>query len=206
MKSMGVWVIIPVKPLDRAKSRLAQALSAEDRRRLAERMLHHVLKVVRDVPQLMGTLVISRDSKVLAIARDYGARTVQESGTPELNNALMRATQVVARWKASAVLVLPADLPLVSSEDIRSMISMGNGDTAMVIATDRQQDGTNAMFIRPPGLIGYSYGTGSFHRHIEMAKQMGVKPIIYTSDRLSLDIDVPDDLKSYAEHSKGTLI
>lgn len=203
---MGVWVIIPVKPLDRAKSRLAQVLSPEDRRRLAERMLHHVLNVVRDIPQLMGTLVISRDSKVLAIARDYGARTVQESGTPELNSALMRATQVVARWKASAVFVLPADLPLVNSEDIRSMISMGNGESALVIATDRQEDGTNAMFIRPPGLIGYSYGTGSFHRHIEMAQQMGVKPLVYSSERLSLDIDVPDDLKSYTELSKGFLI
>ncbi|MBL8154695.1 MAG: 2-phospho-L-lactate guanylyltransferase [Anaerolineae bacterium] len=203
---MGVWVIIPVKPLDRAKSRLAQVLSPEDRRRLAERMFHHVLKAVRDVPQLMGTLVISRDSKVLAIARDYGARTVQESGTPELNSALMRATQVVARWKASAVFILPADLPLVSSEDIRSMISMGNGDSAMVIATDQQGDGTNAMFIRPPGLIGYSYGPGSFRRHIEMAQQTGVKPVVYSSERLSLDIDVPDDLKSYTELSNGFLI
>jgi 2-phospho-L-lactate guanylyltransferase len=203
---MGVWVIVPVKPLDRAKSRLAQVLSPEDRRRLAERMLHHVLKVIRDVPHLMGTLVISRDSKVLAIARDYGARTVQESGTPELNNALMRATQVVARWKASAVFILPADLPLVSSEDIRSMISMGNGDSAMVIATDQQGDGTNAMFIRPPGLIGYSYGPGSFRRHVEMAQQIGVKPMVYSSERLSLDIDVPDDLKSYTELSKGFLI
>ncbi|MBZ0274822.1 MAG: NTP transferase domain-containing protein, partial [Anaerolineae bacterium] len=118
---MGIWAIIPVKPLNRAKSRLAQVLSPQEREQLAELMLRHVLGVVRNVPQIMGTLVISRDSRALAIAREFGARTVQESGAPELNNALMRATQVVARWKSEAVLILPADLPLIAEEDITAI-------------------------------------------------------------------------------------
>src|SRR6188472_3622011 len=145
---MGVWVIVPVKPLNQAKTRLSQVLSPEERQHLAETMLRHVLGVVTQVPQLMGTLVISRDNKVLSIAREYGARTVQESGTPELNNALMRATQVVARWKGSAVFILPADLPLIASEDIASMIEMsGRSAQSVVIATDHDEDGTNAMFV-----------------------------------------------------------
>jgi 2-phospho-L-lactate guanylyltransferase (CobY/MobA/RfbA family) len=79
---------------------------------------------------------------------------VQESGTPELNRALMRATQVVARWKGAAVFILPADLPLVAAEDVAGMIEMsGHSAQSVVIATDQHEDGTNAMFIRPPGLI-----------------------------------------------------
>lgn len=196
---MSIWAIIPVKPLNRAKSRLSHVLSPEERQQLAEMMFRRVLEVVRTVPQIMGTLVVSRDSKAIGIARDYGARTVQESGTPELNLALMRATQVIMRWKVTATLILPADLPLIAGEDIAGMIEMGQADRSMVIATDKHEDGTNAMLLRPPGLIEYAYGPGSYRRHIELARAAGAIVKSYHSERLSLDIDMPDDLKSYRE-------
>lgn len=200
---MSVWVIIPVKPLHRAKSRLATVLSPEERSKLAEDLFRHVLGVVKNVPQVAGTLVISRDPKVLAIARDYGAHTVQESGAPELNSALMRATNVVATWRAAAVLVLPADLPFVNEEDVRSIIELGRMNMSMVIATDRNQDGTNAMLIRPPALIPYMYGTGSFKRHMESARAAGATVRVYASTRLMLDIDVPEDLERYTHIQRG---
>lgn len=195
---MSVWVIIPVKPLNRAKSRLAQALSPQQRQELAETMFRHVLQVVNQVPLIVGTLVISRDGRALSIAREYGARTVQESGSPELNSALMRATQVVARWRGNTVLILPADLPMISEADLAGMIELGQDSlSTVVIATDENEDGTNAMLIRPPGLIPYAYGTGSFQRHIELAQQAGAEVRIYHSPRLALDIDVPEDLEAY---------
>jgi 2-phospho-L-lactate guanylyltransferase len=194
---MSIWVIIPVKPFNRAKSRLSQVLSPQQREQLAEAMLRHVLSAVRTVPQVMGTLVISRDGRALAIARDYGARTVQESGAPELNAALTRATQVVARWRTQAVLVLPADLPLIAGEDIAAIIEMGQSERSMVIATDDNEDGTNALFTRPPGLVDYAYGPGSFQRHIAQAKAEGADVRVYQSERLLLDIDMPEDLQSY---------
>lgn len=196
---MSIWAIIPVKPLNRAKSRLSQVLSPDERQQLAESMLRHVLETVREVPQVMGTLVISRDGKALAIAREYGARTVVESGAPELNDALLRATQVVTRWRGSAILILPADLPLVAPEDVACILEMGLTERTVVLATDQHQDGTNALFIRPPGLIGYSYGVESYHRHIDMARQVGAEVKLYESQRLMLDIDMPDDLAMYQD-------
>lgn len=196
---MSVWAIIPVKPLNRAKSRLSDVLTPEQRQHLAETMLRHVLGVIREVPHVMGTLVISRDNKALAIARDYGARTVQESGSPELNKALMRATQFVARWKADAILILPADLPLLAPADISGIVDMGYAERSMVIATDQHEDGTNALFTQPPGLIEYAYGPGSYKRHIELGRQAGAEVKVFRSERLSLDIDLPRDLKTYSE-------
>ncbi len=194
---MSTWVIVPVKPLQRAKSRLANVLSPEQRLLLAERMLRHVLQVVRTVPQILGTLVISRDSRVLAIAREYGLRTVQESGAPELNAALGRATQVVAEWGGESVLVLPADLPLLEAADLGKMIDLGADTPSVVIATDEQRDGTNALFMRPPGAIGFAYGEGSFARHCDLARDAGIQVREYHSDCLSLDIDVASDLEQY---------
>ncbi len=194
---MSIWVIIPVKPLNRAKSRLSQVLSPAQRQELAETMFRHVLHVVNNVPQIMGTLVVSRDGRALSIAREYGARTVQESGTPELNSALMRATQVVARWRGSGVLILPADLPVIAEADLGGILELAQHNPSVVIATDEHEDGTNAMLIRPPGLIPYAYGAGSFYRHVELARKAGADVHVYQSKRLALDIDVPADLEAY---------
>lgn len=194
---MSVWAIIPVKPLTRAKSRLQTVLSPEQRQQLAEQMMLHVITTVKAVPQVHGVLVISRDTKALAMARELGTHTVVESGNPELNNALMRATQVVAGWGGRAVVVLPADIPLIAVEDVVSLCELGETDNTVVIATDSDEDGTNALFIRPPGLIPYAYGMGSFRRHISLAEEAGATIKVYNSERLQLDIDVPADLEFY---------
>lgn len=194
---MTTWVLIPVKPLRLAKSRLADVLSPEDRQRLAEAMLRHVLSVVTEVPQITGTLVISRDNHALALAREYGAKTIQESGSPELNTALMRATSVIASWHSSGVLVLPADLPLITAEDVNGIIDASDGMNSVVLATDRNKDGTNALFISPPGLIEYTYGEGSFKRHAMLARDAGATVKIYESPRLLQDIDLPEDIENY---------
>jgi 2-phospho-L-lactate guanylyltransferase len=195
--AVTIWAIIPVKPLSRAKSRLESVLSPAERQQLAETMFRRVLAAVKETPQVAGTLVISRDTRALAIARDMSAHTVQESGAPELNNALMRATQVVAGWRGGAVLILPADLPLITPEDLGGMIEIGQDLQSVIIATDQNEDGTNAMLIRPPGLIDYAYGPGSFQRHVALAQEAGAKVKRYYSDRLALDIDVPADLEAY---------
>lgn len=194
---MSLWVIVPIKPLNRAKSRLSAVLSAERRFEFAQVMLKHVLEVATSVPQVTGTLVISRDTKALAIARDFGARTVQESGESNLNAALSRATEVVRVWGAEAILVLPADLPFLRSEDIRGIIQLGMDPSTVVIAADVLEDGTNALMVRPPGLIGYHYGPHSYTLHLEAAEKAGASIRSYSSASLMLDVDVPHDLDEY---------
>lgn len=194
---MTLWAIVPVKPLRLAKSRLSNILSPDERQQFAETMLRHVLKVIQTVPKVTGTLVVSRDNHALALAREYGAKTIQESGAPELNSALMRATSVIASWGSDAVLVLPADLPLISQEDVNGIISLGKDYPSVVLATDRNHDGTNALLMRPPGLIQYAYGPGSYQRHAVMARDAGAIVNTYESDRLLQDIDLPEDIENY---------
>ena len=195
---MSLWAIIPVKPLKQAKSRLAHTLLPEQRFELARAMFRHVLAVTTAVEQVSGVLVISRDTKALAIAREFGAKTLQEGALSNLNPALMRATVVVQSWRADAVLILPADLPFVSADDIRGMIALAH-ERSLVIATDRQSDGTNALLVRPPGAIDYDYGGGSYARHVALARAANLEVSVYRSERLSLDIDVPADLRDYQE-------
>lgn len=197
---MSVWAIVPIKPLNRAKSRLAPVLSSEQREFLALNMLLHNLKVLTKSPGVFGVLVISRDMKALSAARAIpGVHTLQESGTPELNMALQRASRMLMTWGTTATLVLPADVPLLHRDDVQAMIELGRYDHTVVIAPDRKRDGTNAMFMRPPDMIDYGFGVGSFQRHIQSAELEGAEVHIYESERLGLDVDSPEDLLLYHE-------
>jgi len=191
---MTYWAIVPIKPLRRAKSRLAGVLSREERASLSQEMLEHTLEVLKQVPEIERTLVVSRDTHALAIARQHGARTVTERGAPELNNALIRATLVAKTYGVAGVLVLPADLPLIKIDDIRELIKRAQNPPVMVIVPDRHRSGTNALLTSPPGLIEYDFGPESFQRHVARAESAGARLEICEISSVGLDVDLPEDL------------
>jgi 2-phospho-L-lactate guanylyltransferase len=192
---MTLWAIVPVKPLRRGKSRLAGTLTEDERTELNRALLQHTLETLSELKEVDGVLVVSRDPNALTIARNHGARTVQEDGQPELNTALKRATIVAQVYATRGVLVLPADLPLVTREDIQALIQRATEPPVVVIAPDRHKKGTNALLISPPGLIEYDFGENSFERHCELIKKAGARLEIVDLPTLGLDLDVPEDFE-----------
>lgn len=192
---MSLWAIVPVKPLRRGKSRLASILNEEERTRLNQSMLGHTLKVLSEVREIEHTLVVSRDPAALTLARDYQARTLLEDGSPQLNTALRRATAVAQAYSTEEVLILPADLPLLSPDDIRTIIRKADRSPIMVICPDRRGSGTNALLVSPAGLIDYSFGIGSFQRHCDRAIKFSIPLEIVNLPSVALDLDLPEDLE-----------
>ena len=192
---MVFWVILPVKPFNLGKSRLASVLTTQERVGLNSRFLTHTLEVLKAIPTIEQVLVVSRDQKALRLARNHGARTLQENGAPHLNIALKRATMVALSQAASGVLILPSDLPLLTREDVCAIIERAKQPPVVVLASDRHQQGTNALLVCPPGLIDYDYGPGSFARHCERARQAGARLEIVDLRSLELDVDLPEDLE-----------
>jgi 2-phospho-L-lactate guanylyltransferase len=192
---MTLWAIVPVKPLRRGKSRLAGALSEDERTELNRMLLENTLKTFSDLKEVEEVLVISRDPQALTIARNHGARTVREDGQPELNTALKRATVVAQVYATRGVLVLPADLPLVTRGDILTLIQRAGEPPVVVIAPDRHGNGTNALLISPAGLIEYDFGENSFQRHCQRAKDAGARLEVVDLPTLALDLDLPEDLE-----------
>lgn len=192
---MTLWAIVPVKPLRHGKSRLAGALNEDQRTELNKALLQHTLETLAELKEVDGVLVISRDPHALKVAHGLGARTVQETGQPQLNTALKRATVVAQVYATRGVLVLPADLPLISKDDILELIRRAGQAPVVVIAPDRHGRGTNALLISPPGLIEYDFGEDSFQRHCELARQAGARLEIVELPSLGLDLDVPEDFE-----------
>lgn len=200
---MTLWAIVPVKPLRRGKSRLAGILNQDERAALNTYLLDHTLQTLKSTPGIEQVLVVSRDPQALALARDRGARTVMEHGAPLLNVALTRATFVARSYSTRAVLIVPADLPLISPQDIQSMLEFAHDPPVVVIAPDRHREGTNALLVSPVGLISYDFGPGSFQRHCEQAWRVGARLEICDLPSLALDVDLPEDLELVSQELEG---
>lgn len=197
---MTIWAIVPVKPLRRGKSRLAETLNKDERAELNSQLLKHTLKTLKETSKVEEVLVISRDPKVMAIAHDYNARTIMEDGSADLNIALQRATAVAKIYTTNGVLILPADLPLITKEDIEKLINTAKGHQRVVVITpDRRREGTNALLVSPAGIIDYDYGENSFERHCERAKNAGAHLEVCELPSIELDLDLPEDLELVAE-------
>jgi len=192
---MTLWAIVPVKPLRRGKSRLAGILSEDERTTLNQDLLERTLKTLAGLKELDQVLVVSRDQHALNIARNHGARTVQEDGQPHLNTALKRATIVAQVHATQGVLILPADLPLLTQDDVIAVIDRAIKPPVVVIAPDRHGKGTNALLMVPAGLIEYDFGENSFERHCERALKAGARLEVVELPSLGLDLDLPEDLE-----------
>jgi len=199
-----LWAIVPVKPLVRSKSRLSDVLSNKQREALSSYLLNRTVQTLKDVSAVSNVLVVSRDPAALAIARGEGAKTLQETGLPELNASLTRATSVVTAWRATSILILPIDIPFSTSQDIQELVEIGKRYSSVIsITPDRRGAGTNALLIKPPGSIPYCYGENSFQKHLAEAKKANLRTIIHESTNLSFDIDTPEDLDHLKTLQRG---
>jgi 2-phospho-L-lactate guanylyltransferase len=200
---MTLWAIVPVKPLRWGKSRLAGVLTQEERTDLNIRLLTHTVDTLAAIPEIEQVLVVSRDPGALALARVHGARTVQEKGSPQLNQALTRATVVARNYATRGVLIVPADLPLITPEDLQAIMELAHDPPVVVVAPDRHRRGTNALLVCPVGLIEYDFGPDSFERHCERGRQSGARLEICELPSLALDMDLPEDLELVSNELEG---
>lgn len=192
---MTLWAIVPVKPLRRGKSRLSKVLSEEERTALNNHLLVNTLKTLSTVSEIDSILVVSRDPAALTVSREFGARTVLEDGSPELNTALKRAAIVAKAYTINEIMVVPADLPLLTREVVEDFLRHAGSPPEIIISPDRRKDGTNALYISPADLIQFSYGPGSFQKHMQLAAQSNARVEVVDSFVLGLDLDLPEDLE-----------
>jgi len=196
---LSLWAIVPMKALNASKSRLREVLTPEQRVELSRGMLLHLLQVLADIPEIERTVVVSADPAVLALTEEHGADALMEKGSPSLNSALSQATALAEYSHVEAVLVLPADLPLIEAAEVQDLIERVQDPPVIIIAPDRRREGTNALLVAPPGTIKYGFGPDSFERHTQRAEASGARIEIMELPALGLDLDTPEDLEIYRE-------
>ena len=205
------WALVPIRGLESAKTRLGGNLDAEERRDLVVDLLRRTLRATRDAAGIAGTIVVTMDSEAAGIARDHHAIGLVERA-PGLNAAIAAARSVAVARGATAVVVLPADLPGISAVAVDALLgasagSRSAGDAGAIglvaLVTDQHERGTNALLISPPGLIDPLFGPGSRELHRAAAAAAGAM-FVELAGPLTLDVDTPDDL-AVAEATLGVI-
>jgi len=199
---MTVFAVVPVKGLDASKKRLSSVLGQHERRLLTEAMLEDVLAALK-ASIVEHVLVVSGDSGVEQVAEKFGFSFLLGSRAG-LNFAIGEATEWCVRKGAGSVLVLPADIPLVSCNDINRIIELGSKSTSVVLSPSND-GGTNLLFRNPANLIPPCFGRRSFLRHFRKANSRGATVKYYSSLGTVLDIDSADDLKKLIQKEKNTI-
>lgn len=189
---MNLWLLLPVKPFAQGKSRLASVLTERERSLLNQALLHHVLVTALSAKIFSAATVISRDPQVLESARSHGVEALAEEGTG-LNRALTQGRRHALANHADALLVLPADLPLLTTEDLHCIVEQATSPSSIVIAPS-PDGGTNALFLQPPSAIPFRFGRNSFARHCAAAQRAQLPLCSVTSPGLQTDIDLPQQL------------
>jgi FO synthase len=190
---MSCWALVAVKARPTRKARLAGRLSPPQRDRLAETMLQEVLAALRASPSIDGIAVVSAEPGRV----DPQVLVLPDPGTG-LNDALESAAGTLRDRGATRLLVIHADLPLVSTEDIDRLVAESRG-TGVALAPDRHGAGTNGLCIGLPTPFRFCFGEDSFARHCAEASRHGMDIRVVRTAGLGTDVDGPDDLPVLAQ-------
>ncbi|MGV1088656.1 MAG: 2-phospho-L-lactate guanylyltransferase [Mycobacterium sp.] len=186
-----VGLIVAVKNLPAAKTRLSPLFEADERRLLVLAMLIDTLTAALAVPAVRSLTVVTPDLTAAAAVRALGAEVLIDPTAPDhpdpLNNAILEAYEAV-RPTTSNIVVLQGDLPALRSIELSEALTAARAQGRSFVA-DRQSTGTAALF----GFgvhLGPLFGAGSAGRH----RDSGAVELTGAWPGLRCDIDTPDDL------------
>ncbi len=196
----ALHVVVPLRTLAGGKARLGEALDAEERLELVAGMLRQELAVLAAWDGAVAVHVVSPDPAVMPLARAGGARPLLQAGEG-LNEGLRQARALTLAEGATALLVLPGDLPLLDEaalvrllEAADAALAAGSGRPFVVLAPADARDGTNALLLAPPDVIEPSFGPGSLERHVRAARDAGASLQLVVDPALGFDLDTPQDI------------
>lgn len=186
-----VALIIAVKRLAAAKTRLAPVFSARTRESVVLAMLMDTLTAAGRVRSLGSITVITPDDAAAAAATELGADVLADP-TPEghpdpLNNAIATAERAVGNSFINVV-VLQGDLPALQTQELNEAIAAARHHRRSFVA-DRLATGTAALFAFGSPLAP-QFGPDSSARH----RSSGAIELTGAWPGLRCDVDTPTDL------------
>jgi 2-phospho-L-lactate/phosphoenolpyruvate guanylyltransferase len=187
-RQRGACVLIAVKERARSKTRLATALPPQARIELVRSMLAVVLSAAESAQTVHQVIVISPERDCVPAEVPVLADTGES-----LNSALMQAHALVRGFGCSEVVILPADLPKISSVEIDALVQAGRAG-GFAIAPDAAGVGTNALCLVGTAAFQFHFGLDSRRLHLQEAQRMGLSPQVVRLPGLEFDVDSPDDL------------
>ncbi|MFN3601289.1 MAG: 2-phospho-L-lactate guanylyltransferase [Dietzia sp.] len=202
----GGWtIIVPVKALDRAKSRLARALPASGRRALVLAMATDVLRTCAATPGVSRVRVVTSDPDVAALARRLRVEIVPEPvGASELSDGdpLNAALTEAIAGVPGPVGVVTADLPELRAPQLARVLAAAAVHPHSMVPDHRGAGTTMAFWTGPAVARIPRFGPDSAARHLS---EGGAVPLgeADPSGAAGRDVDTPEDVLALTERDVG---
>lgn len=198
MKLRRICAVLPLKPFNDAKERLATGLDPSARRLLARTMATDVLAALPRCERIAEIVVVSAEPSATQLAH------VAAAVLPDDRTGHSEAASIGVNWaiehECDAVLLVPGDCPLIEPAEIDALIETAeSGDIEVSVVPDRMGTGTNALLLAPPGAMTPAFGPDSRERHLRIATAAGLRAAAVEVPTLALDLDTADDLLELAE-------
>ncbi len=195
--------IVPLNVLKKSKARLSPILRPSERAQLSLEMLRNVLSAVRGSNKIASVTVVSADKGVRTVVQRLGVDFLWEGKRRGLNKALRLAIARSARRGARAVVILHADLPLLTCQEVDRFLSMSRGHD-VVLVPSKDGFGTNVLLLKPLEIIRPAFGKDSLRRHLSSAHKKRLRSQVLRIRGLSYDLDKPKDLfRLMREHPRN---
>ncbi len=182
--------LLPFKGVESAKSRWSEL--GTKRHHLVLQILRQNLKTVASVVGPENVFLVTPEpSEALS---DLPILKVDGRG---LNRDLHQAHEILAaQTEVSQLGVLLPDLPALVAKDIESIVAALQ-EQPVVLCPDREDFGTNALAMRPAGIIDFLFEGASFSRHSEACQALGLDFAEVRTEGLAHDCDSVKDLESF---------
>jgi 2-phospho-L-lactate guanylyltransferase len=186
-----IGLVIAVKRLAAAKTRLAPVFSAATREAVVLAMMVDTIRAALAVTALRSVTVVTPDQVAADTARQLGALALTDP-TPDghrdpLNNAIA-AAEAVVRESTPNIVALQGDLPALQPQELAEAIAAARSYPRSFVG-DRHGTGTSALFAFDVPLEP-RFGPDSARRH----QHSGAIELTGAWPGLRCDIDTPDDL------------
>ena len=189
-----MWAVIPVKQISQAKQRLSPLLSTEERRDFFSAMLEDVLSMMVKIDFFEKIILATNCPHAISIAGRHGITHFETGPDDGLNLAAGETVNHLLENGIRDMFLIPADIPLITEEEINSVLKAHPSAPSLTIIPSRDKLGSNCILLSPPSRMPLKFGPDSYFRHKEIAQTNGLKinPMVFPG--FGLDIDEPKDL------------
>lgn len=189
----ALYALVPLKDFALAKRRLDGMLTREECARLAECMARDVLRALKATRGIRSIGILGQGPGPAALAAEWGVEFLPDQGQGDFRAALAAAVAGLRPRDLPGLLVLPGDLPTLSSPELVALLAAHQ--SGMTLCTAARDGGTNALALSPPDAIPCLFGPDSARRHLEAAAAAGIAGRAADLPGFARDIDTPDDLR-----------
>lgn len=194
MNALKNYVFLAIKNPHNSKERLDIAPNLK--RELCRLMFLDVSNALQSSSKVDKVVVISPDRDLLQdLPSDF--QGIFEEPPIDLNHAIQIGLAAQEFTKSDTLLILHADLPLLTPDDVDSFFQISvRHEKIVILAPSLRKDGTNAMLLKPPTVLTPSFGIDSFNLHLKRARTIpNLQVHVHSIKNVALDIDIIEDLE-----------